>query len=273
MDNSKRKKVTPIFLYDPTKLGPITTTSSNYDVLRKKEFVGTMLCDCLIQRSLSPDELPDNTIVPSTEFFKNEMGVQLEKLGKSDRSSKTSVSRTRTKFNYFSFNRHTIIASDCLSDHFVVVTVTFDPTTPTIFERVIGYESLNSIQMISSQSRVSTRSGIGIPTNSCGAQCLMQLQRFLNEFSFYDIEGMYTTLKQDPKIILQRATYISCPQQTNGYDCLLFGFAILLHIAHGIKVDETIFTQANITKLRASLYTNGIGYTTRPEEIPLKKLS
>jgi hypothetical protein len=147
MDNSKRKKVTPIFLYDPTKSCPITITSSNYDVLSKKEFVGTTLCDYLIQCLLLPDELPDNTIVPSTEFI-NEMGVQLEKLGKTDRSSKTSVSRTRTKFNYYSFNKHTIIASACLSDHFFVVTVTFDPTTPTIFERVIVYDSLNSIEMI-----------------------------------------------------------------------------------------------------------------------------
>jgi hypothetical protein len=73
------KKITPIFLYDPTKSGPITITSSNYDVLSKKEYVGTTLCDYLIQHSL----LPDNTIVPSTEFI-NETGLQLEKLGKTD---------------------------------------------------------------------------------------------------------------------------------------------------------------------------------------------
>jgi hypothetical protein len=84
---------------------------------------------------LLPDELPDNTIMPFTEFI-NEMGVQLEKLGKNDRSSKTSVSCTRTKFNYFSFNKHAIISSACLLDHFFVFTVTFDPTSPTIFERV-----------------------------------------------------------------------------------------------------------------------------------------
>jgi Ulp1 family protease len=83
----------------------------------------------------------------------------------------------------------------------------------------------------------------------------MQLQRFLNEFSFYENEGVYTTLKQDPKFILRRSTYNSCPQQSNGYDCSLFGFATLLHIAHGIKVDETIVNQANITELRGSLYT------------------
>jgi hypothetical protein len=139
-------------------------------------------------------------------------------------------------------------------DHFCVA-VPFDPTTPTIFERVVVYDSLNSNEMISSQSRVSTRSGIGIPTNSRGAQYLMQLQCFLNEFSFYENKDVYNTLKQDPKFILCRATYNSCPQQSNGYDCSLFGFATLLHIAHGIKVDETIFNQANITELRGSLYT------------------
>jgi hypothetical protein len=104
MDNSKRKKVMPIFLYNPTKSGPITIMSSYYDVLSKKEYVCTTLCDFLIQRLLLPEKLPDNTIVPSTELF-NKMVVQLEKLGKTDQSSETSVSCTRKKFNYYSFNK------------------------------------------------------------------------------------------------------------------------------------------------------------------------
>jgi hypothetical protein len=45
MDEQKKKKATPIFLYDPTKSGPISISPANYNVLGKQEFVGTMLCD------------------------------------------------------------------------------------------------------------------------------------------------------------------------------------------------------------------------------------
>jgi Trp operon repressor len=254
MEPPKKKKVTPIFLYDPTKSGPITITASNYNVLEKHEFVGTTLCDYLIQRSILPEDLPDNTVVPSTEFI-NEMGIQLDKLKCTDRVSKTSITRTRNKFNYFGLQKHTIIASACLSDHFFVISVTFDASKEDVFERVDIYDSISSSEVLSVQSRVSTRSGKGIAVNTRGAQYLMRLQEFLNEFAFHDNDEVYSRLKQDPKLILRKASYNSCPQQSNGYDCSLFGFVTLLHLARGITITENIFTQEDITKFRLSLHT------------------
>jgi hypothetical protein len=159
MDRPKKKKVTPIFLYDPTKSGPIAITKANYDVLGKEEFVGTTMCDYLIQRFILPDDLQENTVVPSSEFI-NEMGTQLDKLQRTDRSRKISVTCTRNKFNYFLFQRHTIIASTCLSDHFFVISVMFDASKEDVFERVVVYDSLDSADMLSVQSKVSTRSPI-----------------------------------------------------------------------------------------------------------------
>jgi hypothetical protein len=160
MYGPKKKKVTPIFLYDPTKSGPITITQANYYVLGKEEFVGTTMCDYLIQRFLFPDDLQENTAVPSSEFIK-EMGTQLDKLHRTDWSSEISVTRSRNKFSYFPFQRHTIIASACLSDHFFVISVTFDASKPDVFKRVVVYDSLDSADMLSVQLKVSTRSGRG----------------------------------------------------------------------------------------------------------------
>jgi Ulp1 protease family, C-terminal catalytic domain len=120
---------------------------------------------------------------------------------------------------------------------------------------VVVYDSLDSADMLSVQSKVSTRSGRGIPINTRGTQYLMQLQQFLNEFAFHDNDSVFNCLKLDPKLILRKATYSSCPQQINGYDCSLFGVATLLHLARGIPIDHDIFTQDDVSKFRNGLYS------------------
>jgi hypothetical protein len=45
----------------------------------------------------------------------------------------------------------------------------------------------------------------------------MPLQQFLNEFAFYKLESVYSQLINDPRFILHKAMYNSCPQQLNGY--------------------------------------------------------
>jgi hypothetical protein len=100
-------------------------------------------------------------------------------------------------------------------------------------------------EKLSVQSRVSTRSGKGIAVNTRGAQYLIRLQEFLNEFAFHDNDKVYIRLKQYPKLILLKASYNSCPQQSNGYNCSLFGFVTLLYIAHctlpGVYLSPKIF--------------------------------
>jgi hypothetical protein len=59
----------------------------------------------------------------------------------------------------------------------------------------------------------SCQSGRAIPINTRGAQYLMRLQQFLNEFAFHDNDTVYSQLRNNPKFILQNATYNSCPQQ------------------------------------------------------------
>jgi Ulp1 protease family, C-terminal catalytic domain len=119
-----------------------------------------------------------------------------------------------------------------------------------VFEQVVVYDSLDSSDMLSVKSKVSTRSERGIPINTKEAQYLMRLQHFLNEFAFHDNDSVFNCLKVDPKLILRKATSSSCPQQSNGYDCSLFGVATLLHIARGIPIDHDIFTQDDVSKFR-----------------------
>jgi hypothetical protein len=128
---------------------------------------------------------------------------------------------------------------------FFVISVTFDANKADVFERVEIYDSPDRVEM----SRLSTRSGVRIPTTTRVARYLMRVQQFLNEFAFYDIESVYSQLKKDSKIILRKATYNSCPQQLNGYDCSFVSFAAFFHIAQGVNIDETIFIQENVTEV------------------------
>ena len=53
--------------------------------------------------------------------------------------------------------------------------------------------------------------------------------------------------------VLKNVVQISCPIQQNGIEGGLFAVVICLHICHGAEVSPHIFTQHQITQLRAQL--------------------
>ena len=53
--------------------------------------------------------------------------------------------------------------------------------------------------------------------------------------------------------VLKNVIQISCPIQQNGIDCGLFAVVICLHIFDGAEVGPHIFTQYEISQLRAQL--------------------
>jgi Ulp1 family protease len=63
-------------------------------------------------------------------------------------------------------------------------------------------------------------------------------------------------LKQaNPEYILEKATNQECPQQYNGFDCGLFLFGILLHIANNVPVTSDVFSSSNVTRFHQGPYT------------------
>jgi Ulp1 family protease len=61
-------------------------------------------------------------------------------------------------------------------------------------------------------------------------------------------------LHDNPELILKNAVHMKTPQQNKSIDCGLFGVITLLHLIHGIPIDDMTFTQQDITKLRQGLY-------------------
>jgi Ulp1 protease family, C-terminal catalytic domain len=81
-------------------------------------------------------------------------------------------------------------------------------------------------------------------------QCLALHCCFLND----ENKQVFELLMKQSDLILQHATVSSCPQQENGYDCALFAFGVLIHLALNISVTETTFVQQDITKFRTELH-------------------
>jgi Ulp1 family protease len=55
-------------------------------------------------------------------------------------------------------------------------------------------------------------------------------------------------------LILKNVVHMKTPQQNNSIDCGLFGVITLLHLIHGVPIDDMTFSQRDITKLRQGLY-------------------
>jgi Ulp1 family protease len=70
-------------------------------------------------------------------------------------------------------------------------------------------------------------------------------------------------LQNDPELILKNAIHMKTPQQNNSINCGLFGVITLLHLIHGVPIDDMTFSQQDITKLRQGLSTNGMKYLSR----------
>jgi Ulp1 family protease len=101
----------------------------------------------------------------------------------------------------------------------------------------------------------------------------MTLQQFLSTFSFNNSSNNEILLK-DKHNTLQKAKYVSCPRQQNGFDCALFRLGTLLHAIEDLPIDDMIFGQEDIMLFRQELYhifTSGL--TSQQEENPLTSLS
>jgi hypothetical protein len=61
-------------------------------------------------------------------------------------------------------------------------------------------------------------------------------------------------LQSNPDYMIDLANYEYSPQQNNTWDCGLFSFAVLLHLANKVPVSKDVFTQEHISKLRSALH-------------------
>jgi Ulp1 family protease len=127
-----------------------------------------------------------------------------------------------------------------------VVSIKFDANNKGVFTIVDIYDSL--IQ--SSRSKASSNYG---QTTWC-TEVLLKFQQFMVDYVFFVCDSCKNLLLKDPKHILKKVVYKECPWQRIGYDCALFGFVMLLHLANQQSATSDTFSQNNITSFCNALY-------------------
>ena len=262
------------FLEDEKVAVPLQATLTEITPLMEGKMLTTTLLDYLLQRFINPALITPEMIVPSSEFMPR-MKMQLDKLSKTDRCSQKTIHAMQTKFKRFSLGPHHFLALCCESKHFFVFSIKFNACSENVFSEVLVYDSLRKTRC--SRSNRPDQ----VTRNHLSATYLLLFQQFLTEFSFHRMTTKSSLLRDNPELILENAVHMKTPQQSNSIDCGLFGVITLLHLIHGIQIDDLTFTQRDITKLRQGLYfimnsrnvlTNGMKYLSRnvaPHFFPL----
>jgi hypothetical protein len=245
------------FAHDPVRSGVLPYTDSVAAPLPNDEHLQTGLFDFLLQTSFTfPDKefiLPKNVIIPSSNSYEF-MNLVLDQ--KQYPPTSTALQTIRLGYRAYASGSYRMLVMNCIGDfaHYNALDIVFDIDSDEVFQSVRIYDSLG--RTTPSNIRLSSKKSV-VNKSSLAGKYLCCLQSFLVQICFFDKTDtkQVRMLKENPDYILGKAINQECPQQRNGWDCGLFAFGILLHIANNVPVTHDVFSGSNITEFRQGLYT------------------
>ena len=244
---ASKKKKPAAFANDPVRAGRLPFSSDLAKPLPNHEHLQTGLIDFLLHNSFKGFVVPDELLLASSnsfEFFKLMTDAK-----KYPPQSPTLLEPIRIGYRSYASGPYRLLVVNCMGDiaHYNAMDIAFDINSDVVFHHVRVYDSL--VRKTSNTIHKVTKS-------SAAGRYLCSLQQFLVRFCFFDKQEtvQYKQLKTNPQFILNNATVEESPQQTNGWDCGLFAFGVVLHIATGIPVTRTLFTPENISQFREGLH-------------------
>ena len=235
----------PIFLQEPFHLD-LELSDTSIELLNGRNWLSTDLIDYLIKQGL-PSWKPEILLVPTTNIVATLDIYNYKAISKRPQNL-SFLSQYREKYKHYTTKAFRIITICCEEGHFFVLDFIFDATDPDgdYFQYITCYDSLL-------RSKRNTPKGKKkIVTNKAANDILLKYKEFFCHYVLYNTENVNNIMSSND--ILDAMSYGCCPIQDNGYDCALYAFAILLHLCHGIKMKDNLFTQSEITYFRKSLY-------------------
>jgi MULE transposase domain len=244
----KKNRTQRAFLDDPTKSAPITIHSNQLNSLEDGNWLDTTLVDYLIQRSVHNDD--GDRIIIASSLSLSIMNVFLQQLeeDKIANISSRAQKNLRSIYEYYSFHEFRFFTLVCHNKHFFLISLKFNASdcNKPIFSDVHVYDSIMPVRLGRSSKNIPFAPG------SRAAIYLVTLQKFLSTYSFHNSPNN-AILINDPHHILKQAKYLSCPQQTNTYDCSLYAIGTFLHVLADLPIDDRIFNYDNISLFRKEL--------------------
>ena len=229
------------FANDPLRSPPLLVPNDDIPALSGPNFLTTNLIDYIIQRGFPSEHIKDDLLIGSSNSFSFFEMMNKKEVDSRDVSDVRTIGVLRRRYQKYSHGCFKFLAVNCSMSHFFVVSVCFDVESTNIFKEVYVYDSL----------RRSSRNQSVINTSIPG-QMLRHLQLFLANFAFFNTPHKHR-LQQEPDFILREAIFMSCPQQRNGYDCGLFGLAVLMHLVEGKEPNVQSFGQEDVDLFRSGL--------------------
>jgi len=236
------------------------------DALPKEAHLPTGLFDFLLQGSFSFSNkdfvMPDNLIIPSSCSY-SVMELLLQKHKYPPTSKQMALEPILLGYRAYGSGFYRLLVVNCMGNfaHYNALDITFNLDSDEVFHSVQVYDSL---ERVSTSNKTRSTTATVRKTSSAG-KYLCCLQSFLLKFCFTSTDReeqprphqhtkQLRMLQRNPEYILKNAVLRECPQQDNGWDCGLFAFAVVLHLANNIPVTRDVFSSSDISRLRQGLY-------------------
>ena len=139
----------------------------------------------------------------------------------------------------FDTGKHQIIVPNIAQSHHSVIDIMTDNNNLNYITKVLHFDSL-----VWPKTRSLTMKHIPAQVKEFIHNFVRVINKFVHKMK---------NCSCDITKVLKNVVQISCPLQQNGIDCGLFAVIICLHIFDGAEVGPHIFTQHQITQLRAQL--------------------
>ena len=239
---------------DPRFSGWISPSSEDTSVLSTNAWLSTLLLDCILQRSVPPQEFISTNVshigsLGTYEYFKscndlindNPEVVEDETTKGRKLARSRNVARIRQQMKACFGSPRTLnrlLIPIVLGDHFFVLCLDCSISTPEFINDMTFYDSLVR----------RTRQ-----VNPDVLRIVKVVNFFIHNFLLH--EKKHAHLRDSDAALIGRVHYCDCPMQKNGFDCGLFAVGVVLHLIEGIDVTRETFRQQDVTTLRSRLVT------------------
>ncbi len=279
-DDANEEYIHPIFLQEPFHLKNMTIDDNHIKKLKGvkgDKFLSNELVDFLIKNGI-PSWKPIDFLVTSTNV-ESLLDFYNEKAESTNESDIGFLQKAREEFKFFKTRQFRIVSLCFEKGHYFIIFMILDANDVDgdYFQYLTIYDSLKrSVRNVEQNGPTNNAASVKpVVHNSSAIRVLKKYQQFFLNYILYNSKHKY--LLKDPVFILKGISYGETPVMEKGCDCSLFGYAVLLHLACGLRIKKDLFTQKDISYLRLSLYiilnatTNDVGANPK-EFIPYEFL-
>ena len=223
---------------DPRWSNVHSPTPEDVSALANNKFLSSRLVEFVIKHSWflhNPTVKVPNNYHVTPVWFELRLESILRNSNSSFATDQANFNAMKLKYAFLKKGDHTIVIPYFKANHFCVVKMSLNLSNDAFFNEVLCYDSLARVRRIRKSHLI--------------ASLLQNFQLFLDKVVLWDMQIPKTKFN-----VFDVAVSSPCPPQLNGCDCGLFTAVVLSYIVSGGGVNQSTFTQHQISILRKKLF-------------------